>query len=224
MKQILTMTCPYCGADMDYEEGKEQMYCQYCGKKVLLVDNNTYNINYSFKNIDEPAITKSENEKIIKLKQLEMVEKIDNKNEYWKIIGYIIALLFFVIGCFLMDNNENASLALITAAMFVVMLTSLSNSSDYDVKEMIVDEAIKNAGLIQVKNIHSYYDINFSDAEKYLRSLGFCNIVTIPLHDLRFYNKKDNYKVNSITANGKSIRSDVGYPKETSVVISYHSR
>ena len=33
----IDLTCPSCGAAMSVEEGQEELFCPYCGKKMLIV-------------------------------------------------------------------------------------------------------------------------------------------------------------------------------------------
>ena len=43
--------CPQCGADLNYDESRKIMFCQYCGSKVLKTDVNQYITNNVTNNI-----------------------------------------------------------------------------------------------------------------------------------------------------------------------------
>ena len=74
-EKITEIKCPACGASLSVETGKKQIVCEYCDTTIFL-NNDNEKIN---RNIDEAEIKKSENEKIIKLKEMEMEGK---KQEY----------------------------------------------------------------------------------------------------------------------------------------------
>ena len=71
MKKIIQLKCANCGADLKIEEKREVIYCQYCGTKMLLDDENEHTYRY----IDEAEIKRAETEQMVKLKELELKEK-----------------------------------------------------------------------------------------------------------------------------------------------------
>lgn len=73
-----SVKCPDCGATLPIEEGRNQMFCSYCGSSIIVTNENEY----IYRNIDEAKlkqaeaeIKKAEAEKEIKLKKLEIIEK-----------------------------------------------------------------------------------------------------------------------------------------------------
>ena len=77
MKKIIQLKCANCGADLKIEEKREVIYCQYCGTKMLLDDENEHTYRY----IDEAEIKRAETEQMVKLKELELKEKRQEEKE-----------------------------------------------------------------------------------------------------------------------------------------------
>ena len=97
MKKIIQLKCANCGADLKIEEKREVIYCQYCGTKMLLDDENEHTYRY----IDEAEIKRAETEQMVKSKELELKEKRQEENKKKaKMNGYKCLLL--VVGCVLL--------------------------------------------------------------------------------------------------------------------------
>lgn len=69
--QFVSVRCPDCGAELSIENGREQAFCSYCGAKVLVHNDNEH----IYRNIDEARIKEAENERILRLRELELEEK-----------------------------------------------------------------------------------------------------------------------------------------------------
>lgn len=67
MKSVLELKCPRCGADLNVEEDREILYCEYCGAKIILTDENTFTINKTIHTIDDADITRAETERIVQM-------------------------------------------------------------------------------------------------------------------------------------------------------------
>lgn len=65
--KLIKLTCPNCGAKLDVElqDGKTQLFCQYCGQKILVNPDYVKEINIHQVYTDEA-----------KLKELEVEEKV----------------------------------------------------------------------------------------------------------------------------------------------------
>ena len=87
MKSTLELKCPRCGANLINSDSKDILYCQYCGTKIMLSDENTFtinkninqNINKTIHTIDDARITRAETERISKMHQIEL-DKEKSKN------------------------------------------------------------------------------------------------------------------------------------------------
>lgn len=106
MKKIIKLECPNCKSSLSATEKREYMFCEYCGAKIILENENEHII----RNIDEAAIKRAETEQLIKLKELEMEEKQREENK--KAI----------------NNKRNATIVCIIIS--IVCLIIASNSGD----------------------------------------------------------------------------------------------
>jgi DNA-directed RNA polymerase subunit RPC12/RpoP len=55
--------CPNCGAALNIEEGCKDVFCDYCGSKVLLHNEN------------EASVKQAETDRMVRMKQMELADK-----------------------------------------------------------------------------------------------------------------------------------------------------
>lgn len=60
--KFVSIKCPECGANLDAEEGRKTMFCSYCGRKIMIVDDNEYKYEVTHRYIDEAKIREVEEE------------------------------------------------------------------------------------------------------------------------------------------------------------------
>lgn len=66
--KLLAVKCPECGAYLDVEENRRQLYCSFCGAKVIISNDNEY----IYRKVDEARIVEAEVKERIRLKELEV--------------------------------------------------------------------------------------------------------------------------------------------------------
>ena len=71
MKTKIELTCPNCKAHLSVGGNREILFCEYCGTKILLNDENTYTIRH----INEAELMLAETERLLRLKEIEMEER-----------------------------------------------------------------------------------------------------------------------------------------------------
>ena len=89
---MVSVTCPNCGAALQTEEGKQQMFCTHCGVKVAISNDNEH----IEKTIDVAAIERAKVDKEIELRRLEYeITKLkhDERNNIRDNIMKVIALI-----------------------------------------------------------------------------------------------------------------------------------
>ena len=218
--KMIPVKCPQCGADLTIEEGRQSLYCQYCGAKVIVQNENEH----IYHTIDDAAVKQAETDRIVKLKQMELAEKKESAREKYKsfkiklsIILGIIAIVCIGIG-FNVDDEAGAGFGV--AGMFAGLILIYSwvldpNKEDNDDSD----------GRVKVPDsISDYEKKSYVAIESAFRSAGFTNVKCVPLNDLTTGLLKKPGWVESITINGRSITSGGRkFLPDASVVISYHS-
>lgn len=66
-----SVKCPECDANLPIEEGRERVFCSYCGTPVIITNENEKVIRH----IDEAKIKRAETDRMIQLEQLELEKK-----------------------------------------------------------------------------------------------------------------------------------------------------
>lgn len=90
--KLLSLNCPNCHATIDADEGQTVLFCKYCGNKILL-DDEAQKIEYTY--IDKGRIVESENEKQIRLLELQM--KIEQERHERKITGVVLGVSIIIL-------------------------------------------------------------------------------------------------------------------------------
>ena len=105
---IKSVNCPQCGASVNYEEGREKLFCSYCGAQIIITNENEH----IYRHIDEAEIKRAETERIETLADIE-----NNKSSkvllYAKYIATGLLLLLGIVLMIIGSNNGNSSLRLV---------------------------------------------------------------------------------------------------------------
>lgn len=220
MNKIIELKCPSCSAPIKADDNQEYTYCQYCGSKIQLVQPKEDNT-FTFRHVDEAKIRESENEKYLKMKELEAEEKFEKRDSIKKFFIYALAFVLFIAGLLLFDSNGMMGMYLILAGMVIAELTWIGK--DKKKKERKDKILLKDPNNIQL-NDSVCYDENtdYRTLENRYKSLGFTNIELLGLFDLNFLQKWKNGKVERVTINGKDFEYDDVISKESKIVITYH--
>lgn len=78
--KLVSLKCPECKANLSVEPGRKQCYCQYCGTKIIIDNEEQVQ---TFKTVDEARIREAELQNELRLKQLE-IEKMKFEQEQKK--------------------------------------------------------------------------------------------------------------------------------------------
>lgn len=209
-----SVKCPECGADLSIEENREQLFCSYCGAHIVVTNENEY----IYHHIDEAGIKKTEVDKEVQLKKLEIIEKKraeDAKNTKIKII---ISIIMGIIGIVLLLTNAGiggmVGWFILIGVMFIWVFSNKNEEEDVDFGDKVkVPSTISN-----------YEQMNYASVESILSSAGFTNIDCVALNDLTTGLLKKPSMVESITINGHRIESGgKKFVGDAKVIISYHS-
>ena len=99
--KFTSVKCPECGATLPIEEGREQIFCSYCGSKIIMTNENEY----IYRKVDEAEIKQAETDRIIQMKKMEIIEKKREEaartkriKVKWTIVLGILAVIFIGVG------------------------------------------------------------------------------------------------------------------------------
>lgn len=226
--KMIPVKCPQCGADLEAEEGRKTLFCQYCGAKVIIQNDNEH----IYHTIDDAAIKQAETDRIVKLKRIELAEKERESAARTKLLKIKIALALGAIGGILLilgfllgeaSGDSDSGLYMIAMVGFYCILGAAFVGMSAAKKKDDDDDDFGDK--IKVPNTISDYERkNYTAIEAIFRSAGFVNIKCVPLNDLTTGLLKKPGLVESITINGKEITSGGRkFSSDASVVISYHS-
>ncbi|MCM1529017.1 MAG: hypothetical protein NC093_03375 [Alistipes sp.] len=71
--KLIAIKCPSCNANLEMEKGRTEMFCIYCGTKVMLSNDNER----IYRRIDDAEILKQKNKKL----QLILEDKEKNRKD-----------------------------------------------------------------------------------------------------------------------------------------------
>lgn len=215
--KFVSIKCPECGASLDVEEGRQQIFCSYCGSKIMIQNDNEY----IYRHIDEAGIKHAETEQMVKLKQMEMLEKKRVSREKVNALKIKISIVLGIIALFTLGIGftGNAVGLLMVGVFALLIIFYMWIMSDED-KEEEVDFGDK----VKVPSLSDFEKQSYVAIEAKFRSAGFLNIKCVPLNDLKMGLLKKPNMVESITINGHNTTSSgKKYPPDATVIITYHS-
>jgi len=209
-----SVKCPECGANLPIEEGRERMFCSYCGTQIIMTNENEH----IFRHVDEAKIKQAEVNQAIQLKKLEIIERKRAAAEKTKKIKIVVSIAMGVVGIILMLAGAGmgglVGLLVLEGVMFIWIMSDGNKDDEIDFGDKIKVPS----------GISDYEKKSYIAIESMLRSAGFTDIKCVPLNDLTTGWIKKPDTVESITINGTDITSGGRkYPIDATIVISYHS-
>lgn len=109
--KMIKVKCPECGGTMDIGQNRDMAYCTYCGTKILIHNENEK----IYRRIDEARIRETETERLIRLKELELLEKEQEESRRrarakvkWSLVLGTIGIIVFIIGYVLGEGTGDS--------------------------------------------------------------------------------------------------------------------
>ena len=211
--KFTSVKCPECGANLPIEEGRTQVFCSYCGTKVIVTNENEY----IYRHIDEAEIKQAETDRIVELKRLEMVEKRLAHRQKVKKLKIIITIILGIIA--LISYSSGPSMVGVISLFIILYMWLLFDKKDDDDDDFDIDGKVRVPA-----GIDEYEKKSYKAIETMFRGAGFTNVSCIPLDDLTTGILKRPDMVESITINGNKVTSGgKKFSPHATVVVSYHS-
>ena len=224
--KLISVKCPECGATLNIEEGREQAFCTYCGAKVLLHNENEY----IYRHIDDAEVKQAETDRMVRMKQMELVEKKMAEAEKTKALKIKIAIIVAIVGVLMMvigiiggstSGDSGSGLGILAMMGFFLLLVA---GLIVLVKKDDDNEIIPGDKATVPSSISDYEKKSYNAIEAMFVGAGFTNVRCVALNDLTVGFLKKPGMVESITINGSTVKyGGSKYPKDAAVVISYHS-
>ena len=109
--QFISVKCPDCGAELSIDNSREFAFCSYCGTKILIHNENEK----IYRRIDEARIRETETERLIRLKELELLEKEQGDKRKrarakikWSLLLGTIGILMLIVGYALGESTGDS--------------------------------------------------------------------------------------------------------------------
>lgn len=219
--KLITVKCPECGASLDIEEGRKQLFCSYCGSKILIQNDNEYIVH----NINEADVRQAEADKIIRLRELELEERENKQIGKWHKTAYIIAgavAAFGLLVQLIAPNNETGGMILLIGMLIAGWTFTYGNIFRDNKKRRTI---VVSPNEVEINGqLRNYREKNYNTILALYQANGFTNVNLIPLHDLNFFQGNKDGQVETVTINGNSNFSNGDiFLKTASVTITYHS-
>ena len=176
-----TMKCPNCSASLTIQDdNRDFAFCEYCGTKLMLDDyRSTHRV------VDEAKIRQAETEKIIKLKQMELIEKqqIEKKrNKKTKmIISFGLAIFGFILFLISIISQSIEALGLMPlgfisiCAILFVWEPEIKGENQSNNDLMILNDFVRVPD-----GIMGHKGMSYDMVAKMFENAGFHNIQLVP--------------------------------------------
>lgn len=237
--KFTSVKCPECGANLPIEEGRERIFCSYCGTPVIITNENEKIIRH----VDDAKIKRAETDRMIQFEQLELEKRRLNQeiedaerasklqNIFAKIwLIFVIILFCICIGLLFLQSDDDMP-GWVTAFFFLFYIGApIAVGGGILVFKVLPERAtqkrlISQGGIRFPKKLEPFNGQNFQHMRSVLKSSGFKNIECINKHDVivGIFAKTD--QVESVSVDGNEITSGGKiYLPDTPITITYHGK
>ena len=222
--KITSVKCPDCGSTLPIEEGRTQVFCSYCGAKVIITNENEH----IYRHIDEAGIKQAETNRMVRMRELDLAEKNTSDKKMLTTVWLAATGIVGAIGIILMIlPDENLG---ITGLLLLELTVGLAIGGGTLIFKVLPEKEMErallsNGGIKFPKALEPFSDQYIDVVERTLQSTGFNNITTINMHDITFGILQKPGKVETINVNGENITSGGKvYSPDVPITITYHGK
>ena len=219
-----SVKCPECGAMLPIEEGRSQVFCSYCGAKVIITNENEH----IYRHIDEAGIKQAETNRMVRMRELDLAEKSNSNKKMLTIIWLAATGILGAISIILMILPD-ADLGL-TGLLLIELTVALAIGGGTLIFKVLPEKEtektlLSSGGIRFPKDLAPFSDKNYESVQVSLRNAGFRNITCINMHDITLGLLQKPGKVESISVNGENITSGGKvYMPDVPITITYHGK
>lgn len=127
--ETVSVKCASCGATLQAMPEREVIFCQFCGAKQLLKDDNHHR--YTYRNVDDARIREADANETIRLKELE-IELLRMQDEtrqkrfgLWMRLIVVLAYFMILAGIIFLPNTDDLRAIVVFFIPFGVFLFRL---------------------------------------------------------------------------------------------------
>ncbi len=218
MIKTIALTCPNCGSNLSVEEGRTFTYCEYCGTKVMIHDENTQTIH----TIDEAAIKRAENERYAQEMQIQLQER-ERKMRGRFLVGWIGTVLLCVTLVVIGALTDVDALLIFFPIGFLLGVGGIAYLLYRKKMDMRRNPTDRTAGVNEI--VAHAAGRKVETVRQELLLLGFSNIQMIPLNDLPpMMSLLLNGTVKGLSIDGeRELWEGQLFSENAKVTITYHS-
>ena len=144
----------------------------------------------------------------------------NSRGKKWPIIGYSLAAMLAVVGFILDTRGHTSAFPVVMVAFWIAVFTYLIN---LELKKKRSEERSVCTGMINLPYAASAYQgKDYRAVASLYARLGFHNITTVSLHDLRTIMTSKPGGTETVTVGGRLVGTNEWYDPEEEVVITYH--
>ena len=222
------LKCPACGASLNAREGQKQLFCSYCGTKILVSDENER----TYRHIDEAGVRQAETDRLIRLKELELNEKRTSGMSVLRAIltGLWIVFLLIIITIVLVKTIKEGFTESDAFLILFYIGAPIIGGGGFLIFKVLPDKEketnLRKSGAVMFpKGLDPFTDQNYETVSSILRGSGFRNVTCVNLHDIKTGLLSDPGKIATITVSGAEISSGGKYYlPDAPIIITYHGK
>jgi len=224
--KLISVHCPDCGHSLDIEEGRTKVFCSYCGAQILMSNENEYIVRH----VDEAGVKQAETERLVRLKELEIVEKQTARSSWLRRVLFFIWLTLVVVFLVVTIRMLLDPVKLFDGIAMLIMVTGpliLAGACAFRATGRSRQAPNVPARTVRLPDsLHPLRERRYRAVCEALAAAGFENISCVCLHDLDKNSRRApalTDRVASLTVNGRRVTKTGGlYPRDAAIIVMYH--
>ena len=222
MVEVVTLTCPNCGGNLEVPGDWGKCYCRYCGTPILIHDG-SYTITH--RTIDDAKVIEAQAKASAVTERL----RFEYMAKRTALVSVIVTLAVTLIAGIIAATTgnaraENLAYTILCLLMMSGLVVGVIYKNHIQGKQ---DRVMANKGCLPFPlSFISAKKMNVEDVVAVLTEAGFENVETIGLHDVTLLTSMVNKegRVVEMTVDGERLSKGDWIPHNASIHISYHSK
>lgn len=120
--KMITLRCPSCQASVQVNGDKEYAFCEYCGSKILIYDDNHHRETRTYRQVDEADIIRAATEQQIHLHDLEVEDERESMKQQYLGYGLGFGAVVSIIGIITLIIGLSAAATVLSLGILLVVV------------------------------------------------------------------------------------------------------